>query len=116
MKKMFTEQTRTNVINNVKGLATETCKIAVPVLAALVLRKCNNDISSVSKNSIDYNDTIDAIMASTMYSETKREIIALIKPGCDSSFYSAVISVINSTMYSGTKLEMIKDMCNNLKS
>lgn len=60
---------------------------------------------------VGYNDAVDAIMDSTMFSGDKREAVSMLKRNESAEFYKAVVRVMNdSRMFSGDKLRMIKTL------
>lgn len=84
----------------VKGLATVVAYMSVTGLLE-DLRYCGP---------VGYSDAVNAIIDSSLYSDGKAKIMAVLKTDGDSDYYKAVIKVVQSVMYSDKKVEIIENM------
>jgi hypothetical protein len=93
----------------VKDFAKIVCNVVVYGLVMDVMRK-NTDYTSKSSSLITgYDDAVEAITRSKMYSHDKTDAVTALKRNEASSFYRAVIHIANDDdMYSHDKVRMIK--------
>lgn len=68
--------------------------------------------ASGNKPIVTYNDAMNAVMSSSLYSEDKVKVIYVLKPNYKSELYEAVIGVLESSLWSDDKVEVIIKMCN----
>lgn len=68
--------------------------------------------ASGNKPIVTYNDAMNAVMSSSLYSEDKVKVIHVLKPNYKSELYEAVIGVLESSLWSDDKVEVIIKMCN----
>jgi hypothetical protein len=59
---------------------------------------------------VSYNDAIDAIVNSPIYSGEKHKMIELVKKDGDSDYYRSVINIVKSTMFSTDKIGLIREI------
>lgn len=85
----------------------------VALCGALILVSCkvgeyiSNEIDNVP---VGYNDAVDAIMDSAMFSGDKHKAISILKTDGSAEFYRAVVRVMKSSMFSGDKIKMIQTL------
>lgn len=88
----------------------QICEVAAYGLVMATLYKVGAYITKESDNApIGYNDAVDAIMDSIMFSGDKREAISALKRNGTAEYYRAVVRVVKDTrMFSGDKINMIR--------
>lgn len=109
------QNTLKNGLNKVKDFTKKGSKIAIPILMAVMQeRSTNNLIDEIQfMGSVDYNDAVNAISRSNMFSVDKAQAIKLVKRNETSEYYKAIISGVKSTMFSVDKVQAIKNMNTN---
>lgn len=102
--------TKDGVVNTIKTGFSFAAAVAVVVLPNLsTLKEVADDMRYRGK--VTYNDAIDAILHSTIYSSDKTKLVMMLPKDRDVEFYKSIVSILNSTIYSGDKFTIIKDIC-----
>lgn len=90
----------------------QACEVAL--YGALILASCKVGeyiTKEIDNAPVRYNDAVDAIMDSTMFSGDKHKAISMLKTDGSAEFYRAVVRVMkDSSMFSGDKLKMIQTL------
>lgn len=98
---------KSETIKNVAGQVWDVVSYGLMLAASY---KVAEYISSGNNNhTAGYDDAVEAIMKSGMYSHDKRDGVAALKRYGTQEFYKAIVHVAkDSSMYSHDKVEMIK--------
>lgn len=90
----------------------QVCEIALYGVMILASYKVSEYITKEHDNApVGYNDAVDAIMDSAMFSGDKHKAISMLKHDGNAEFYRAVVRVMkDSSMFSGDKLKMIQTL------
>lgn len=88
----------------------QVCELALYVGGIMALYKIGEHINQeVDNEPVGYNDAVDAIMGSAMFSGDKHRAMSILKRDGDVKYYGAVIRVMEeSSMFSGDKIKMIQ--------
>ena len=93
-------------MDTIGKFAKGVCNILVS--GAILVLSCKTFNMNVEQHDIGYNDAVEAIMNSTMFSRSRMEMIGLLKRDETSEYYKTVISIVESNSFSSEKVEMIK--------
>lgn len=96
----------------VKDFAELVCGATAYVLLLAASGKAMNYVTDSPNSGIaGYDDAVNAIMKSGMYSHDKARAVAELKRNESSTFYKAIIHIAkDSSMYSHDKVSMIAEM------
>lgn len=81
------------------------------LLAGVALAKSYDARYNVVYN-VSYNDAVEAIMSSSMWTDDKARSVSALKLNAKPEIYAAVIRIVKSTMWSNDKLKLIIELCN----
>ena len=81
--------------------------VSTVLVAGLLVAK-----ASGNKPIVTYNDAMNAVMNSSLWSEDKVKVIDVLKPNYKPELYEAVIGVLESSLWGEDKVEVIVKMCN----
>ena len=96
-----------NVLKSVGSVALGVFEILSTVVVAGLIVTGKKGVKQV----VTYNDAVNAVMNSGLWSDNKVEIIHALKPNFEPEVYEAVVAVINSSMWFDDKTETIIRMC-----
>ena len=101
-----------NGLNKAWDVAKKGCKIVIPILVTVMCERSRNNLIDEIRYSgnVKYEDAVNAISKSSMFSSDKRNAMQLVKRGETSEYYKAIISMARSTMFSSDKVSAIKNM------
>lgn len=87
-------------------------KVIVPILGVALSSVSVADILNMFRYSGDvgYDDTVEAIMNTSMMGSDKAKLMQILKRDEDSEYYKAVISTVKSSMIGSTKIEIIRNL------
>lgn len=107
-----TNGTIKGVLNTVGRVAKGSCRIILPILGTMLVNgTVNNTFDKIRYcGHVGYDDAVEAIMSSDMYSSSKRDAVALLKRGENEEYYRAVIHTVLSDMYSSSKIDILRNM------
>lgn len=91
-----------------KEFANGVCSIALAAAGLIFREKVAKAVTSLYAKPESYGDAVEAIMNSSLFSDSKREALRLVQKDRDSDYYGSIIKVVNSSAFSDTKLEMLE--------
>lgn len=99
---------------NLKNIVGQICGAILCEILIVASSKAVEYINDGYIRKVGYDEAIDAIMKSDMYSHEKCDAAAVLKRNEDAEFYRAVIHIIkDSKLYSHDKVCMIKNLNKN---
>ena len=100
---------------SVRGYAEQLCEVASYLLVYTAASKGMKYVLDCGdREPVRYDDAVNAIMHSGMYSHDKADAVAVLKRDGDVEFYKAIVHIAKSSgMYSHDKVDMIKRMNHN---
>lgn len=101
-----------NGLNKAWDVVKKGCKIVVPILVTVMCERSKNSLIDEIQYSgnVKYDDAVNAISKSSMFSSDKRNAMQLVRRGETTEYYKAIISTVRSTMFSSDKVSAIKNM------
>lgn len=110
IKNVKTNGKRSTIVNLIRS----SRNYLSPVLCFLflgesVIKKAN--VIRVNLGKAKYDDAVNAITDSDMWSADKLKAINALKKDGDSKLYKSVVNVVHSSMWSKDKLTVIENMC-----
>ena len=110
---LFNKGTAKRAINNISNVVKKGYNYAIPILGVTLLSyEMTDKLKMIRYNvgKVEYDDAVEAIMASNMWSDDKVKAVKFLKRDCESKLYKATIDVVNSSMWSHDKVEVIQNM------
>ena len=110
---LFNKGTAKRAINNISNVVKKGYNYAIPILGVILLSyEMTDKLKMIRYNvgKVEYDDAVEAIMASNMWSDDKVKAVKFLKRDCESELYKATIDVVNSSMWSHDKVEVIQNM------
>ena len=97
MKKIDMQQARQGV-----KVAGEVVACGLLIFASYI--KLKND----GEKLVGYDDAVEAIMSSSMFSNDKCEAVKAVKQNMGEYYYKSILSIMESSMFGAEKVEMIR--------
>jgi hypothetical protein len=96
------------------NFAENVCEIVTyGALMAITYKVAENVTTGTDISTAGYDDAVEAIMSSSMFSSDKREAISALDRYGNGQFYKAVVRIANdSSMFSHDKADMIRELSN----
>lgn len=100
-------------VKKIKGFAKRSCQLVIPILGVALSSITVKDLLDMIRynGDVGYDDAVNAIMTSGMYSSDKTRAVAVLKKDETSDFYKAIVNVARSSAYSSDKVRTIASMC-----
>lgn len=100
-------------LERIGKFAGQVCElVAYGVLIAASQKVAEYVTIENSDSNAGYDDAVEAIMDSSMFSHDKREAVAALSRYGDAKFYRAIVHIAkDSSMFSHDKADMIRDLC-----
>ena len=96
-----------NGLKIVGSFAKNVLEVVGPVVVGQILL----GKLSTSKYVATYNNAIDIVMKSNIWSGDKVKIVSAIKTDANTEYYAAVIRIAKSSLVSTDKVNLILEMC-----
>lgn len=97
----------TDVLKTMWIVAKGILKVAGTItMAGIALVKAYEE-----HNCVGYNNAVEAIMNSTMFSSDKAKAVSALKLNASPELYLAIINIVKSSILSIEKLNLILEMC-----
>lgn len=97
---------------SIRGYAEQLCEVASYLLVYTAANKGMKYLLDCGyKEPVGYDDAVQAIMHSGMYSHDKANAVSALKRDGDTEFYKAIVHIAKSSgMYSHDKVNMIEQL------
>lgn len=83
-------------------------KVALLAAGYIFKDKLVKAVTNICVGPVSYNDTVDAIIDSSAFSDSKKEMLALLKRNQSDDYYRSIIKIVESSTFSDSKIEMIE--------
>lgn len=81
--------------------------LAIGVISSFV----SDFLPEIEKTRVySYNDAVEAVLSSNMFSGDKKKAVALIAKNANSEYYKSVAGIVKARMFGGDKLQLIETL------